>query len=343
VSRKNLFSIAASRMKSEDRLTEMLAYLWQERPQLLQAWLGVVPLACSDLEDWIVDTQRTDPELGRFDVILRVPSHACVIVESKLGSDLGVDQVARYVQHLSRRTEPYRALVTLTERRVEWPAEVDQAAAAEGVVLAKARWRDVRATIQDTEGDSIADDFAEMLLDQGLVRAVAVTPNDLSSWNVGASVLSRLVALLDEAAPYIEQLHDGLRAGRTNFNERLVYRTFAGQNLNVYLGFSANESATKPASPPIIWAGLENPSLQGSEGKTQAEQARDAVRGKNMWGFTDIYLSKPAADVLQDPSFEGQAREAVAFVFQTVSVIADAGLMQDAQFRPPDTLASSQK
>ena len=330
MARKNLFLIAASRRGPEDKLTEMVAYLWQERPELLKAWLRAVSLECADLDDWIVDTQRAN-EHGRFDLYLRVPEKACVIVESKLTAGLEEGQLRGYIEHLGQRSEPLKALVALTKERVHWSAAVDDEAAESGVVLKAARWQDVRATITDTSGDDLADDLADMLIEEGLVKPPTIRPDDWAVWSSAAPVLATLDTLIDESVPAIEALHEGLKVMPRNiFDERSVYRFYSGPDLSVYLGFSANETMTKPGSFPIIWAGVRNPALVGDPGKNQAEQVRDKTGGQSRWDFQHIERSKVAADVLSGDTFDEQVAQVAAFVYETAVFFRDAG------FLPPE-------
>lgn len=39
---RNIFRIGRSRLGREDQLTEMLAYLWERHPELVQGWIDQV-------------------------------------------------------------------------------------------------------------------------------------------------------------------------------------------------------------------------------------------------------------------------------------------------------------
>ena len=57
--RKNLFLVGRRRNAGdENQLTEMLAYLFQERRQLVPAWLRSLGLEADDQDPWEVETQR---------------------------------------------------------------------------------------------------------------------------------------------------------------------------------------------------------------------------------------------------------------------------------------------
>jgi hypothetical protein len=339
--KKNLFSIAWGRLKPEDRLTEMLAYLWQERPLLVDAWLATVLPAASDLSGWQVDTQKADPDSGRFDVYLRVPGQACAIVESKLGSDLSDQQVAAYLAHLATRNERLRGLITLTRDPVTWDPGLDTSASERGVVLVKARWRDVTAVIEDQGEDTgIAVDFATMLIEEGLVRPDPIVISEWATWNAGPTVLERLSIILKEAKPGLERLVDGLKATPANaINERWVYRMFNGERVSLFVGFAANESASRPKSSPIIWAGAKNPDLVGSEGKQRAEIARDRSGGSSIWDHQHIMLHAPAAEVVTASEFDRQIAQTVGFAYKTAKLLQDVGFIPEGVALRRPTLA----
>lgn len=85
---KNLFKIGRRR-GSEDQLTEMLAFLWERRPELIERWMARVDALEAPAGDWRVATQVVEPGVGRFDMTLVLEGQAFVVVESKLGAELG--------------------------------------------------------------------------------------------------------------------------------------------------------------------------------------------------------------------------------------------------------------
>jgi hypothetical protein len=309
----------------------MLAYLWQEQPLLLNRWLASVLPEVYGITGWVVETQKTDPASGRFDVLLRVPGEACVVVESKLGADLSDQQVAAYLAHLGSRNEGVRALITLTKNPVKWDPALDNVAEQQGVALVKARWRDVTAVIEDQDEETgMAADFATMLIEEGLVRPDPIVASEWMTWNVGSTVLERLSIILKEAKPDLERLAEGLKATPANaINERWVYRMFNGERISLFVGFAANESASRPKSPPIIWAGAKNPGLVGSEGKQRAETARDRSGGWSIWDHQHIGVHALAAEVVTASEFDGQIAQTVGFAYKTAKLLQDVGFIPE--------------
>src|SRR3954451_19055924 len=121
--------MARSRLAPEDRLTRMLAYLSAEEPDLLTTWLNSVGIDGPEAGVWEVGTQVVDQQTGRFDLVLSKPGDARIIVESKLGSGFGDQQLERYVAFLAKQPDRLRALIPLTESNVVWANELAAAAA----------------------------------------------------------------------------------------------------------------------------------------------------------------------------------------------------------------------
>ncbi len=96
--RKNIFLIGR-RPGDEDQLTEMLAFLWQEQPELVETWLGSLGLKWEP-GLWEIETQFVLPSGKRPDIAITTPAGK-TLVESKLGvrlrrnTDLGLPRLPR--------------------------------------------------------------------------------------------------------------------------------------------------------------------------------------------------------------------------------------------------------
>jgi hypothetical protein len=340
---KNLFLIGRSRVGLEDQLTEMLAYLWQEEPDLIDSWLRAVGIHPPGVGVWEVATQVVDKKTGRFDLVLTKTDEAQVIVESKLGSDVGDRQLERYVDFLGRQREPLRALVTLTESRIRWREELEQSANALGVTFVAARWQEFASRTADPSEDSLAGDFVRMLIAGGLVTPDAVVSSDWTRWNEGVEVLSRLEVLLGEARPDLERLAAGLKAtGRYGLSTRWIYRLLSNEAFTLGVGFAANHSSRKPESRPIIFAPVKNLLLNAEDSKERAAEAARAAEGRVLWGDYP-YVWRPVEEVLTTSEFREQVAETVAFVYETAAAFQAVGYLPDVPLSPPSgvTIMSS--
>src|SRR4051794_14982847 len=132
----NVFRIGRRR-GDEDQLTEMLVWLASAVPAMRSALVEFALGTVVDPADVAVSTQYSIAGVGRLDALVDGPGFR-LIVESKLGSDYGDDQIGRYLGWLASRGSDQRTsgLMTLTARSAPW-REVDVKYAAEnGIVSA---------------------------------------------------------------------------------------------------------------------------------------------------------------------------------------------------------------
>src|SRR3954463_14542203 len=137
----NLFLIARKGNEGlENQLTEMLAYLLQEQPAVIPAFLTATtpPLQPLDVE-WQIETQRTIPD-GFLDLVLEAPG-ALVILESKLGSFTDFAQISKYARYARARKADSRAIILVTREHEDFPLGVEAEANGE-VALVNLRWWD---------------------------------------------------------------------------------------------------------------------------------------------------------------------------------------------------------
>lgn len=118
----NLFRIGR-KAGDEDQLTEMLVWLAEAVPEVAAALLR---LAFGDRRVEVRKVQLTTQHgiaTGRLDALL-TSSDIALVIESKLGSTYGDDQIGRYLAWLQAefRDRPLRGLMTLTAREASWPA-----------------------------------------------------------------------------------------------------------------------------------------------------------------------------------------------------------------------------
>src|SRR5262249_6505571 len=102
---------------------------------------------------------------------------------------------------------------------------------------------------------------------------------------------------------------------RWGADERWIYSGYTSDRLEVGIGLSANESASRPHSPPIIWTYLRNLELPASESAARAADACRRVAGATQaWsGYPSV--AQTATEVLIGPDFRAQTREVVHFAF----------------------------
>ena len=154
--RKNIFLIGRrGHERDEDQLTEMLAFLWQERPEILSEWLASLRLPLA-VEQFEVETQFTIPSGKRPDILIR-SNDSTTLVESKLGSRFGETQVLDYLEFLGAEVGS-RALILLTQRPEIVPAEYARVAKNSGIALIPTRWQEMAERLGDPGEETLAGD-----------------------------------------------------------------------------------------------------------------------------------------------------------------------------------------
>jgi hypothetical protein len=326
----------------EDQLTEMLVFLWQEAPDLLERWLEALGIHVR--EPYEIETQFVIPSKKRPDIAIRHPD-GCVLVESKLGAGFHDTQVNDYLEYLG--TQPgTRALILLTQRP-EVPRQTDiERARAFGVQLISQRWHDMATHIADAGEESLAGDFVQLLIREGLVKPDPLLGGDWSTWNAGYNVTLRLGAFLDEVGPHVLRMRPDVKWKATNgLSKRWLYRVWRSESIEVGLGFGAAPGDKRPHGAPVVFA------FTGSESATDDDAFRAVgvdIGTRYRWsaneqmnatcGLTYSWptLARNCEEVLTAAEFEDQVDQAVRFMYDTATYFQGRGYWPAAvQLRPP--------
>ena len=313
----------------------MLAFLWQEEPKTLSAWLDALGLS-TDIHRAGVDTQLTIPSGKRPDIAIRSEG-SCTLVESKLGSGFGPTQVSDYIDYLETQ-DGRRALVLLTQKAESVSERDARRARKKNVTLLSRRWQDMAGYLGDPGEDSLAGDFIQLLIREGLVKPQPLESQDWTAWNAGYNVLLRLEALLNELDPHIQRLLPGAKK-TSGLTKRWIYRVWRSDDVEIGFGLGAAEWDTRPHTEPVVFAFVGNKAL-GEEGAMRAVGVDHASR--ETWTSHEglaascglLYswpaLSKRASEVLKAGTFDGQVEEAETFVRTTVGFFRDRGYLPAA-------------
>jgi hypothetical protein len=333
--RKNIFLIGRRRRRGdEDQLTEMLAFLWQEEPETLENWLNALAIptsvAAADIE-----TQSTLPGGKRPDIAIR-ENGACILVESKLKSGFGTSQIGDYLDYLEA-LGGRRSLILLTERPESIPDSYLSRADAAGIHLVSQRWHDMCNYLGEPGEESLAGDFIQLLIREGLVKPKPLDVTDWQAWNGGFNVLLRLSAFLDELDPFVRKLRPGANfRENSGLSKRWIYRTWRADNLELGFGFGAAAGDKQPHTDPIAFAFVGNKEATeedalravGVEKGTRYRWSRNEQLSADcglMYSWPA--LARPAQDVLGADSFEEQLAEAVTFLRETAQYFQTRGFL----------------
>jgi hypothetical protein len=330
--RKNIFLIGRRGHEGdEDQLTEMLAFLWQERPETLYSWLDSLGLPVAG-ERAEIETQFVLPSGKRPDIAIS-SGEGRTLVESKLGSGFGDTQIQDYLDYL-RTVEGRRALVLLTQRPETVPPELRARADDQGVTLLARRWQDMAESMGESGEGSLEGDFVQLLIREGLVKPQPFEGTDWTSWNAGYNVLLRVDTFLDELDPHVKRIDPNLRkTGSPGLTKRWLYKVWRTPSFEVGLGFGA-AGGESPRDPPIIFAFVGNSAATLDDALSAVgatREKRDAWTHNPelnewcglLWDWPS--LARNAGDVLTGELFDDQLRDAAGFMFRTVRYFQSRG------------------
>jgi hypothetical protein len=323
----NIFSLARrGHTGEENHLIELLAFLLQQEPAIVPLWLASVS---DDLErpaPWAVTTQHVLPTRRRPDLLLERVGEAAILVEVKLGSGEGVRQLADYVRHLqTERSEPLRALIYLVKDDAAAIPATRQSVA--NVHVYPATWQRFQRVVASGDGGALAQDFAEMLREEGLVTPERLSATDLHEWEHAALVMRRVQQLLDAARPHLEALlPDHNWTGPMSVTGERIYRLYSSDR--VFLGVGLNPG-TLSGLPAMIDCYIMNKALEPAERRLEARRLRAAHPDDVShveWGET-LKRSRSATEVLTGATFDEQVTQAVGFAQDSIRIFQRLGYL----------------
>lgn len=193
-----LLPLFAGQRRVEDLFTEAVARLFERQPGLCLKWLGeaglISPAGEEEQRHVRVNTQKTFVRLdehvsdSRPDMILEIVqtpedeeaegSTEVVMVESKIGSWEGVDQLERYAGHLATMYGDRKTLVYIT-RNHDPKDKTEIEVATCGVEFRQLRWHDFYKFLQTAEKDALTEEVMAFMEEQGMSRSHRFSTSDL--------------------------------------------------------------------------------------------------------------------------------------------------------------------
>jgi hypothetical protein len=331
--RKNIFLIGRrGHEDDEDQLTEMLAFLWQEDRQALDRWLEMLGLPV-DVGLSEIETQFVVPSGKRPDILIR-SENSVTLVESKLRAGFGETQIPDYLEFLAEQ-EGQRALVLLTQRPEVVPSEYGNAARDSDVVLIPTRWHDVADCLGDPGEATLAGDFIQLLIREGLVKPRGFSSSDWETWNAGYNVGLRIDALLAELDPHIARVLQGAK-GRNGSSKFWTWRVWSTGAVDVGLMFLAAEWMDRPRTSPgvhcwVVNRQADDAAAMNAVGVSATNRSHwtesEQVRGAYGLGPFGPAIGRHAQDVFSTDTFEDQVSEASTFARETVDYFTSRGYL----------------
>jgi len=199
----------------EDLFTEAVARLFERRPGLCLSWLDNLDLitpVSGEAQRYIrVTTQKSFMALdehgsgSRPDLIVEVQhvvedvemesSIEVVMVESKIGSWEGSEQLRRYAQHLNEMTGVGKKTLLYVTRGYD-PKDEEEILLdiGENVCFEQLRWHDFYRFLQTVEKDALVEKVMAFMEEQGMARSNRFSTADL----MALSGVPRAFDILDE-------------------------------------------------------------------------------------------------------------------------------------------------
>jgi hypothetical protein len=331
--RKNIFLIGRRGHEGdEDQLTEMLAFLWQEDTQALDRWLDSLGLP-TNVSAAEIGTQFTIPSGKRPDITIR-SSDAVTLVESKLSSGFGETQIADYVEFLAAQ-EGRRALVLLTQRPEVVPGEYGEVAKDAGVVLIPTRWQEMAERLGDPGEETLAGDFIQLLIREGLVKPRGFSISDWEIWNAGYNVSLRIDALLAELDPHVVRILPGAK-GRGGGSKFWTWRVWSTGAVDVGLAFLAAEWTDRPRTSPGVHCWVLNRqadevAAMNAVGVNAANRSHwtESAQVRGSYGLNPFgpAIGRHAQELFSTDAFDQQVSEASSFVRETIEYFTSRGYL----------------
>jgi hypothetical protein len=319
----------------EDLFTEAVARLFEKRPDLCLAWLetnGLIsPGVLEDGEGWYVHvaSQRTFAALehhstdSRPDLVIEVHRRSeesldgdtaadVVMIESKIGSKEGPDQLRRYAEHLDRLTDfGSKTLVYMT--RGYDPKETGNIIAncSNDTSFEQLRWHDFYRFLQTVEKDSLIEELMTFMEEQGMAQSYRLSMADL----LALSRVPRVFEILDETLG--EDVRAGLEAfagtkvksqahtlNQVRWNWRYtIIASLQDWDLFCFLGYTMDD----PEEYPGLTVNLESrPNAVGRESSVAAMRRLSRQEGWEGYGldspseWTGVCRWISLADLLQE-------------------------------------------
>lgn len=326
----NLFLIGRN-AGNEDQLTEMLVWLAESVPQVATA-LDRLAFGEGDRpsDGFELATQHWFAA-GRLDALMTSPSSA-LIVESKLGSVYGADQIRRYLKWIEEEfpDRPLRGVMTLTAHEAPWSEDDLRFAKEREIVSAARRWADLHellepltdAAAEDGLAAQLVREFLEMLADESLVPVQPLGDTELgTAWADSWRTVRRYRDFFDACK---ERISEALGAERvpTSRSDRgdWFWQDYVfPDNVRVVVGlFNTDENEKIPASQrtraPILFLA---PKIEHADDWPRVRKVLEDRRpdgwglGNRWWGERPSIWRPLPELLLSAPSFEEQ-REALA-------------------------------
>ena len=252
----------------EDLFTEAVARLFETRPQLCLAWLEAAGLLTAPIADTgrvyvRVSSQRTSTALehhntdSRPDLVIEIhrsPEELAedgavtdvVMIESKIGSKEGAEQLRRYAEHLDGISGlGNKTLVYMTRGYDPKEASGILSGFDGNVRFEQLRWHDFYRFLQTVEKDALIEEVMTFMEEQGMARSYRFSATDLITLSgvprafeifdetLGGEVKTKLEAFAGNKVKELNQIR--------RFGRYIIIASLQDRDLFCYIGYTMDD------------------------------------------------------------------------------------------------------
>ena len=317
----NIFAIGRER-RNEDQLTEMLVWLVDAVPEVGAA---ITELAFGDrqIDGDLQVTSQHGVAKGRLDALFLGPGFA-LVVESKIDSGYGDDQIARYLEWLASTHDHrnHRGLMTLTAHPAAWKHSDVEMALQLGVAGSAHRWEELHVLLEPLAAEPDRDplearlihEFLEMLGEEGLIPMKPLVSDEYQGWRDAWVTVTRFHEFFRDCKGAIgDALGATASSNSESKNAAYIWQDYVcGDGSKIVAGFNASDEEHVARSAarhtPLLWMAVEakhGPDWAAAKDRLEVAPPVDWHLGKRWWGERPLvwrYLDQ----VLGEGSFEEQ-------------------------------------
>ena len=246
----NLLALHPSHVPEEDFFTEVIAWLLDKNPDILLAWLKTCLKIDSSYPFSSVVTQATFAKLeghdrnSRPDILITLSEgeeSEVIVVESKVGSYEGYEQLPRYAEQLeaSYPNAKKRHLVYITREYDPKEAGVITRRVKNEVVFHQLRWHEFYSFLRKQHPSPLLEEILSFMRSKNMAEITHITPTTLVGFCSFIDVYQFYETVLkgDISDQLRKTLNQKPQGGVEQYNYRRHIRYVSGNGWWLLVGF----------------------------------------------------------------------------------------------------------
>jgi hypothetical protein len=183
--------------------------------------------------------------------------------------------------------------------------------------------------------ETLAGDFIQLLIREGLVKPKALGAVDWKTWNAGYNVSLRIEALLTELDPHVVRILPGAK-GRSGGSKFWTWRVWSTGSVDVGMAFLAAEWTDRPHTRPGLHCWVLNRESDDEAAMravgvcaTNRSKWTESVSVEGWYGLNPFgpAIGRTTEEVFKTDTFDEQVGEVSAFIRDTVDYFTVRGYL----------------